>query len=136
MSPEAIVATIGGVVAVCGLVFIVFRRIPKKVKSTHYRRKWRELQRMCGSKSTWPDAIVGADKLLDEVLKKRRKPGKKMGERMVAAQKSFSNNDAVWKAHKLANTIAQSEEDIPLKEEQVKESLVAFRQALQDLEAL
>lgn len=136
MSPESILAIIGGVVAVSGAGFLLFRKLPKRIKATHYRRKWRELQKMCGDKQTWPDAIVGADKLLDEVLKKKRKPGKKMGERMVAAQKSFTNNDAIWKAHKLANHIAHSEEDVKLKEDDVKDSLVAFRQALRDLRAL
>lgn len=136
MTPEAILAISGGVVAAGGAGFMLFRRLPKRIKATHYRRKWRELQRMCGNRQTWPDAIIGADKLLDDVLKKRRKPGKKMGERMVAAQKIFSDNDSVWKAHKLANHIAHSEEDVNLKEDDVKNSLVAFRQALRDLKAL
>lgn len=122
--------------AIGGATVILMRKLPKRIKTTHYRRKWRELQRMCGNKQTWPDAIVGADKLLDDVLKKRRKPGKKMGERMVAAQKSFTNNDAIWKAHKLADHIAHSEEEVKLKEDDVKDSLVAFREALRDLGAI
>lgn len=136
MSPETILAIIGGVLALSGTSFLLSRKLPKRIKAAHYRRKWRELQKMCGDKQTWPDAIVGADKLLDEVLKKRRKPGKKMGERLVAAQKNFTDNDALWKAHKLANHIASSEEEVKLKEDDVKNSLVAFRQALRDLRAL
>ncbi len=136
MSPETILAITGGVVAIVGTSVIFLRKLPKRIKATHYRRKWRELQKLCANKQTWPDAIVGADNLLDEVLKKRRKPGKKMGERLVAAQKSFTNNDALWKAHKLANHIAHSEDEVKLKEDDVKDSLVAFRQALRDLRAL
>lgn len=58
-----------------------------------------------------------------------------MGERMVSAQKSFSANDAVWKAHKLANKLRQDTQT-KLKENDVKDSLIAFRQALRDLGAL
>ena len=136
MSPEAIVTIIGGILAGAGLLFILVRKLPKPIKSPHYRRKWRELQRLFADKQTWSNAIVEADNLLDEVLKKKRKPGKSMGERMVAAQKSFSNNDAIWKAHKLASRIATSEQDVPLKEKDVKETLVAFREALRDLGAV
>lgn len=136
MSPETIVAIVGGVIASIGLLFVIARKLPKRIKSPHYRRKWRELQRLCANKETWSNAIVEADNLLDEVLKKRRKSGKSMGERLVAAQKSFTNNDAVWKAHKLASKIASSEEDVKLKEKDVKEALVAFREALRDLGAV
>lgn len=136
MSPETVVAIIGGVVATAGLLFVVARRLPKRVKTTSYRRKWRDIQKLCGDKQYWSDAVVEADKLLDEVLKRRRKPGGSMGERLVSAQKDFSNNDALWKAHKLANFISQSEDDVQLKEKEVKESLVAFREALRDLRAV
>lgn len=136
MSPEAIVTIIGGVFAISGLLFLIRRKLPKRIKSPHYRRRWREIQRMCSDKQTWPNTIVEADQLLDEVLKKKRKPGKSMGERMVAAQKSFTDNDAIWKAHKLASKIASSEEDVPLKEKDVKEALTAFREALRDLGAV
>ena len=72
---------------------------------------------------------------LDEVLKKRKVSGKTMGERMVSAQTKFSANDALWSAHKLANTIRQ-EGATKISEATVKDSLVAFRQALRDLRAL
>lgn len=134
MSPEAVVAIIGAVVAVSGVGFIIFKRLPKKIKRAHYTRKWRDIQRLCASSSNWPQAILLADQLLGDVLRRRRKEGKSMGERMVSAQKDFSNNDAIWKAHKLANNIRQNENK--LKESEIKDALVAFRQALRDLGAL
>jgi hypothetical protein len=54
---------------------------------------------------------------------------------MVSAQKQFTSNDAVWKAHKLANKI-RTQDQPKLKENEVKESLIAYRQALRDLRAL
>jgi hypothetical protein len=90
---------------------------------------------MCGSKDTWPLAIINADKLLDTALKKRRFSGKTMGERLVSAQKKFTNNDSVWFAHKLRNRLVH-EQDVSLREKDVKEALIGFRQALKDLGAL
>jgi hypothetical protein len=135
MSPEAMIAVIGGVLAFAGVLYIVIRKLPKKIRASHYTRKWREVQRLCADKSTWQKAIIDSDELLDEVLRKRRKEGKTMGERLVSAQKSFTANDAVWKAHKIANKLRQDPQT-KLKESDVKDSLVAFRQALRDLGAL
>jgi hypothetical protein len=134
MSPEAIVAIIGGLLAIAGLSYFVGRKVPKRLKAVHYTRKWRELQKLCAKKETWPDAIKSADNMLDEVMRKKRKPGNSMGERLVSSQKYFTNNDAVWKAHKLVKHIEHSDKS-KLKEQDIKESLVAFRQALRDLGA-
>jgi hypothetical protein len=58
-----------------------------------------------------------------------------MGERMVKAQRLFTDNDGVWFAHKLRNKI-DADPTIKLKESEVKQALVGFRQALKDLGAL
>jgi len=135
MSPESLVA-IGGVILVfASLVIIVLRKLPKRLKATHYTRKWRDIQKLCADKTNWPQAILLSDLLLDEVLRKKRKEGRSMGERLVSAQKVFTENEMVWKAHKLANHIRQHNSD-KLKESDVKNALVAYRQALRDLGAL
>ena len=46
-----------------------------------------------------------------------------------------SNNDSVWFAHKLRNRLVH-EQDIALREKDVREALVGIRQALKDLGAL
>lgn len=134
--PEAMIAVGGGVICLVSIAVVILRRIPKRPKRTKFTRKWRELQGLCSDKQTWTEAIVAADRLLDEALKKRRKRGHSMGERLVAAQRDFTDNDSVWKAHKLAGQLRQSAEEPILKEEDVKDALVAFRQALRDLGAL
>jgi hypothetical protein len=135
MSPEAIVAGIGGLLVFASLLFIIIRKLPKRIKATYYTRKWRDIQKLCAEKNNWPQAILLSDLLLDEVLRKKRKEGKSMGERLVSAQKIFTDNEAVWKAHKLANHIRQRSSE-KLRENDVKDALVAFRQALRDLGAL
>lgn len=135
MSPEALTAI--GAVAIAMLIalFFVLRKFPKRIKASHYVKKWREIQKLCANKDDWPHAVVHADMLLDEVMKKKKIGGKTTGERMVNAQGKFSANDSVWNAHKLANSIRQEAEK-SISENTVKDTLVAFRQALRDLGAI
>jgi len=113
-----------------------FRVIPRrKIKPAKFTEQWKELQQFCKSKDTWPLAIINADKLLDEALKKKHLKGKSMGERLVEAQKMLSDNDGVWFAHNLAKKLLDDSYG-RLKETEVKKSLVGVRQALRDLGAL
>ncbi len=135
MSPETIVAMVGGFVVILSLVVLGTKKLPKKLKSSHYTRKWREIQKLCADKNEWSNAVIRADNLLDEILKKRRFNGKSTGERLVEAQKKLTTNDAVWNAHKIATKLKQKS-TLALKEDDVKNALIAFRQALRDLGAL
>ncbi len=110
------------------------KRRPKDLNTAYFQTKWHEAQTFCKNKSSWPLAIINADKLLDEALKKRKFKGKTMGERMVAAQRDISDNDGVWFAHKLRNRLVH-EVDVKLKEADIKKALVGVRQALKDLGA-
>ncbi len=135
MSAESIVAIVASFLALCGIGFFIFKRIPKRSKPTHFSQKWQDLQKLCKNEDDWNEAIIRADSLLDEALKRRRVTGKTMGERLVVSQKLFSDNDSVWRAHKLASHISQNNTE-KQKENEVKRSLMAFRQALRDLGAL
>jgi hypothetical protein len=135
MSPEAMVTIVGVSVSVLGLLILIYKKIPKRVKRSKITQKWRDIQNLCAEKHNWPQAVLLADQLLGDVLRIKRKDGRTMGERMVSAQKDFSNNDGVWQAHKLANRIRQNRETT-LKEAEVKQALIAFRQALRDLGAV
>lgn len=135
MSPELMVAIVGFVLVLLSVGILVAKKLPKRLKAAHYTRKWRDIQRLCSDKSNWPQAILLSDLLLDEVMRKKNKSGKTMGERLVSSQKIFTSNDSVWKAHKLANYI-RSHDEPKLKEGDVKDALVAFRQSLRDLGAL
>jgi hypothetical protein len=110
-------------------------RKPRQLKPAKYTDRWKELQSLCVSRKSWPQAIIEADNLLDEALKKARYKGKTTGERLVAAQHTLTSNDTVWFGHKLRKTI--SGEDVrKLKKSDVLEALGGFRQALRDLGAL
>ncbi|MFI5275232.1 MAG: hypothetical protein ACHQT5_00210 [Candidatus Saccharimonadales bacterium] len=131
------IAAVAAIVALLGLVVgaSFIRRRPKGLKQAYFEKRWKELQMLCGSPNTWPLAIINADKLLDEALKKRKLKGKAMGERLVAAQHILTDNDGVWFGHKLRNRIVH-EDNVKLKEKDVKQALLGFRHALKDLGAL
>jgi len=129
-----IVAVVLLLILVTGTAYFL-RRKPKKLNQVYYQERWTALQKLCKDKSTWPLAIIDADKLLDDVLKKSKYKGKTMGERLVAAQRDITTNDEVWFGHKLRNRLVH-ETNVKLTEKIVKEALMGIRGALKDLGAL
>jgi hypothetical protein len=111
------------------------KRKPKRLKTDYFVKKWAAIQQLCADKSTWPLAIIDADKLLDDALKRRKYKGKTMGERLVSAQRDITDNDSVWFAHKLRNRLVH-EQTAPMKESIVKDALKGIRSALRDMGAL
>jgi hypothetical protein len=114
---------------------IALRRRPKQLDVKRFKLRWQEIEKLCGRNDTWPLAIINADTLLDEALKRRRFRGKTMGERLVAAQRNLKNNESVWFGHKLRNKIVH-EEMSRLYRRDVNTALHGFRDALKDLGAL
>lgn len=135
MSPEKIAAITVGAFGLSILLVILVRFRPKSIKSKRFVKKWRELQAKCSDSGQWPEVLRDADNLLDEALKRRRIKGKTTGERMVSAQRLFTDNDAVWYGHKLRKKY-ESKPDIKLTEQQMKKALVGLGKALKDLGAL
>lgn len=111
---------------------------PKKLirKPEKFAGRWKELQNYCRDKTTWKEALIEADRLLDKVLKKRKFKGKTMGERLVNAQRYITDNDDIWDAHNLVKKLIDAPDKVRLKENDVKEALISFREALKDLGAL
>jgi K+ transporter len=118
-----------------GAAWLARRTSRSRLNTDYFAQRWQELQKKCGDSTTWPLAIIDADKLLDEALRKSHAKGKTMGERLVTVQRMLSNNDSVWYAHKLRNKLVHEQYD-NLKERDVREALMGFRQALKDLGAL
>jgi len=127
-------------VIVFGILILVIisrfgRHIPHRLNQQYFQRRWMELLARVKTPDGMVLAIIDADKLLDEALKKRNFKGKTMGERLVAAQRSLTDNDSVWYAHKLRNRLVH-EPDIRLKKREAKAALNGFKQGLKDLGAL
>jgi hypothetical protein len=127
-------------IVVCGILLLVViaitsKRVPRKLNQDYFQKRWLTLLDKVKTPEGMVLAVIDADKLLDEALKRRHFTGKTMGERMVKAQRAISDNDAAWYAHKLRNRLVH-ESDIRLKENEAKQALSGFRQALKDLGAL
>lgn len=113
-----------------------FRR-KTKVNVMNCTERWKNLQHHCSSRKTWPQAIIEADDLLNDVLKRKHFKGKTTGERLVAAQRILTSNDTVWVGHKLRKRMEEVEIDVrKLKKKDMVIALSGFRQALRDLGAL
>jgi hypothetical protein len=136
MSIEKIAALIAAVSVIILAGGVVLLKVPKKLKPDYFVTKWKELQALCKDKVTWPSALEQADQLLDKALKKRKLKGSSMGERLVSAQRVFSDNDGVWYAHNLCKKVLANDPKLKLKESDVRNALIGFRQALRDLGAL
>ncbi len=115
----------------------LFRGPKKRIrKPEKFIEKWKEVQLFCKDKDLWSKALIDADKLLDKALKKRKFKGKSMGERLVNAQRYITDNDDIWDAHNLVKKLIDAPDKVRLKENDVKEALISFREALKDLGAL
>ena len=131
-----VILAVVAVLVLGGAGYLVWRwKRPPKLKQIFFKAEWQELQKLLRNKERWDVALIQADNLMDIALKKNRFRGGSMGERMVKAQKMFTDNDGVWLAHKLRKEV-ESNPDFKLTEKDLKEALIAIRQALKDLGAL
>jgi len=102
-----------------------------------YRSKWLGIENQFkrDEESSYHLCVLNADKLLDQALRERGIKGETMGERMKAAQTTWSNANAVWVAHKLRNQIAH-ESDVHVSYDDARRALAGFKQALKDVGAI
>jgi len=135
MSPEKIVFIASICLVTIFVISFIAMKLPKRLKQHKFKDKWKALQSRCSDKEQWNQAIIEADNLLASALKKKKIKGSSTGERLVAAQKLFSDNDAVWYGHKLRSKI-DSDHSIVLKQEEVKKALMGIGQGLKDIGAL
>ena len=124
--------------AIIGVIVLVLAsKNAPKLRVERYQTRWLEIENSLSRTvaSSWQVAIMDADKLLDQALKDRHFKGQTMGERMKSAQKTWTNANYIWGAHKIRNQLAH-ETDVELTYETTLRSLTAFKQALKDLGAI
>ena len=128
-----VIAIVFGLVVLFVLSRLVSHR-PHRLNRQYYQKKWLEILARVKTYDGMILAVIDADKLFDEALKKRNYKGKTMGERLVSAQRDMSDNDAVWYAHKLRNRLVH-EPTTRLRKNEAKNALAGFRQRLKNLGA-
>jgi cytochrome bd-type quinol oxidase subunit 1 len=89
-----------------------------------------------GDEANYKLAVIEADKIFDDLLKRIGYQGKDMGERLKQiAPAQLANIDEVWQAHKLRNRVVH-EPDFQLKQYEARRAIEIYQKALEDLEAL
>ena len=116
-------------------IIAVSQRRKSGLNKGFYQERWDEVLVLAKNESGWVQALIEADKLLDDALKKSGYKGKTMGERLVSASRTFSSKDSTWAAHKLRNRVVH-ETSVKLREKHVKGAVRAFGKSLKDLGAL
>jgi hypothetical protein len=127
------------IVVIAGLLLIgtllLARRMRRNAQFEKLQQRWQEIQKLCAKSQTWPLAVINADTLVGDALKITGFKGKTVGERLVSAQRVFSDNDGIWFGHKLRNKLIQENAPKVTKRE-VQQALKGLRQALTDLGVL
>lgn len=120
------------------LVFLVGKgRSATGLNKEKYHVAWLGIEQQLkrNDDSSFYLTILNADKLLDQALRERGFKGGTMGERMKVAQKTWTNANHVWNAHKLRNRIAH-ETNVRVSFDETRRALASFKQALKDLGAI
>jgi len=89
-----------------------------------------------GDEANYKLAIIEADKIFDNLLKRIGYQGDDMGERLkqiIPAQ--LVNIDELWQAHKIRNRLVH-EENFELREHEAKRVIEIYKKALDELEAI
>ncbi len=123
-----------GAVALLALLNLVSKNQPQLDRS-YYKDAWQKIHLKSQAEETWSIAVIEADKLLDNALRKKGFKGETMAERMVSAKDAFSKRQLVWESHKFRNQIAH-DESVKVTEKKVQAALYGFKSALKDVGAL
>jgi uncharacterized protein YabN with tetrapyrrole methylase and pyrophosphatase domain len=111
------------------ITFVIVVRSSRKfspLQKTKYLEHWRKIKSLEGK-----EAVMEADKLLDEILGKRGYAGS-MADKLKKAGPAFTNVNDVWSVHKLRNRLAH-ELGAKISPEEAKSAIGKFERALKDL---
>ncbi len=100
-------------------------------------KQWTKIQKRLdtGKEDEYKLALIEADNLLDDILKKMGYKGESMGERLKQIDSVILPNiEQVWEAHKIRNNIVH-DPDYRLTPDLTKRALVIYEKSFQDLEA-
>lgn len=97
---------------------------------------WQEIQEHAESTNPndWKQAIIQADVLLDDTLKRMGFSGVSLGERLRSiTPDTLRTIDDAWAAHKVRNQVAHSGADFVLTQKMTKDAIARYRSVFQEL---
>jgi len=125
-----LVAGIGALIVVAGMLFLVMMTRRKRLKG-HALRSVRAAWRHALGQQNPVLRVVEADKVLDEALRLLGYTGS-LGDKLKAAGPRFKNLNELWSAHKLRNTLVHELNSNPNTGE-VERAIRIYEKALGDL---
>lgn len=99
--------------------------------------KWDGVRRRIRSESAadWNMAIIEADGIMDEIVKRIGYRGDSFGERLKQIEPSdFDSLNDIWEAHKVRNRIAHEGADFRLTREEAERVMKLYEKGLRELE--
>lgn len=113
-------------------------RIPEAAFKGASQSRWEEILRHVDSakEAEWKFAVVEADKLVDDLLKKAGYFGDSMGERLSSIEKGqLANLDHLWEAHKIRNKLVH-DVNYFLRQAEARQAVKFYEEALRELQAI
>jgi len=98
-------------------------------------KRWENIQSLINSYSAndWRQAIIEADVILEEMLKKMGYKGAGVGEMLKQVEKSdFITLNKAWDAHKVRNTIAHRGSDYVLSRDEAEKAISNFQEVFEE----
>ena len=145
----AIVISVGSVALITALViktqeiarWRVLKEISEFLQTEHLPRekrndRWAQIEKRMASNysSDWKLAVIEADAIMDDLLKRMGYEGITMGDRLKQIEPSdFESLQAVWKAHKMRNIIAHEPESAINKSE-AEYAISLYKRGLEEFE--
>lgn len=114
------------------IVLVAIAHLGKpRLDKNYFRQHWSQVERQPNLVA----AVISADALLDEALKRAHIKGNTMGERLKKAHGTLKSLNAAWSAHKVRNRIAHEPDNQP-SEKECQQALRNFKRCLHELGAL
>ncbi|KKS38224.1 MAG: hypothetical protein A3G49_02180 [Candidatus Sungbacteria bacterium RIFCSPLOWO2_12_FULL_41_11] len=112
-----------------------FGKIPDSMK-TDVSQKWQSVLDKAASPnpSDWKLAVIEADSITDDLLKRIGLQGETMGERLKQFDRSKLNSiDELWEAHKIRNLIAH-DPNRPVSRQEIDKAIDGYEKSLDELD--
>jgi len=128
---NALPIIIGLVIVAIAVLFVVYKMTRKRGMSASSQAKVRAAFKHAAGLSDPVRRVMEGDKVLDLALNELGFTGT-LGEKLKKAGPRFSDSNAVWRAHKLRNTLAH-ETGAHVSDAEAQSAMRAFERALNDL---
>lgn len=129
MNPFALI--IGLVIVAIAVMIVVFKMTRKRGMSAASQAKVRSAFKHAAGLADPVRRVMEGDKVLDLALTELGFTGT-LGEKLKKAGPRFSDSNAVWRAHKLRNTLAH-ETGAHVSDGEAQSAMRAFERAINDL---